>query len=83
MVGNRFSCSWQSGEGFATAAMMKAFVFTQLRNAKENGVRNEQSVVFSSLDVNREPFTSPEHFQLNFMSEVNSDLYTGESVLYL
>ncbi len=38
---------------------------------------------FSSLDVNREPFTSPEHFQLNFMSEVNSDLYTGESVLYL
>jgi acyl-CoA reductase-like NAD-dependent aldehyde dehydrogenase len=38
---------------------------------------------FSSLDVNREPFTSSEHFQVNFMSEVNSDLYTGESVLYL
>jgi formate hydrogenlyase subunit 3/multisubunit Na+/H+ antiporter MnhD subunit len=35
------------GEGFATAAMMKAFVFTQLRNGKEKGVRNEQSVVFS------------------------------------
>ena len=35
------------GEGFATAAMMKAFVFTQLRNGKARGMKNEHAVVFS------------------------------------
>ena len=35
------------GEGFATAAMMKAFVFTQLRNGKTGGMKNEHAVVFS------------------------------------
>ncbi|MCL4341861.1 MAG: hydrogenase 4 subunit B [Candidatus Thermoplasmatota archaeon] len=35
------------GEGFATAAMMKAFVFTQIRNGNNKGKRNEHRAVFA------------------------------------
>jgi len=38
---------------------------------------------FSSLNVNREPFTVPEDFRKIFFSELDSSLYTGESTLNL